>query len=205
MPNRKKSENEKLILRVNQVLTTFGLNEQKIGQLTKRSQGVIYGYMLGKEEIPDEFIREVLTSVKQLREPWFRYGEGKMSDTPIEMLSSTKDYVIKRGVHTCMIDRIVKVRNDLGLSRKELALKMGIKVDTQTSIENYRQNPSLSYLELIDEAGINPYYILKGKGSRTIDGARINPDVEDELRADLKEAKLTIRNLNKLNQDEEEE
>jgi transcriptional regulator with XRE-family HTH domain len=68
-------------------------------------------------------------------------------------------------LRSLMGKRFKTLRENLNLTQKEMAIKMGIPVTTISTIEMKRQLPTITLIHsLIDNFGVSPFWFLKGEG-----------------------------------------
>lgn len=93
-------------------------------------------------------------------------------------------------------DRVLLVRNELGLSQKAMAEKLGISYRSWQGLEGGRNVPSGETLLQFKEVGINPGWVLTGLGPKLVNDfpraentetAVINPSIYKAIKKVLLE------------------
>jgi len=83
-------------------------------------------------------------------------------------------------------NKIIEIRQILGLSQKSFAQKLGIAQNTLSNYESEKRTPTLIFIQKLINIGISPLYLFHGKGKP------FNPDYDKLVESYLIERSLDI-------------
>lgn len=150
------------------------LNDNKVTEQIKLSNGVIGKSRKEGRDLSDKVIEKILSYYSDLNSNWLLYGEGDMlkhktNSNPIEKHQAPKGY--KKGPYknTCATENLsVQERLDIfikskGLGRYQFEMKVGLP---QSYVANVRQAPHPEKVKLISDAfpDLSIEWLITGKG-----------------------------------------
>lgn len=180
---------------IKNVIDSFRVDKRIIADHLEMSHGTLNSIVEGKATISFDIVEKFTEKLNVNSAYLFGQSEDMFMDPdfkPEKMFPERKVprvSDIKKGINPDVCNRVRKIRRDMDLTQTEFAEKMKSERHIQSSIENYRQNPTMYYLQLLrNNLGVNLNYVVTGLGSPFKVSEEVSSDEVDELKKRLAKA-----------------
>lgn len=183
-----------------ELIDTFEVDRRVIADHLGMSHGTITGLIEGTSQFSEEVVKKLTEKFPINVGYLFQLSQDMWTDPsfkPEEVFPKSKIKrvtEIKKGINPTVCDRVKMVRKDQDFTQHDFATEIQIERHIQTSIENYRQNPTVEYMALLNlRFGVNLNYIITGIGPMYLGSKEgVSQDDYHKMEHELSQAKVMI-------------
>lgn len=188
--------------RFKEIIDSFDADYRVIAESIGTSHGVLRKIINGNLDIPGDIV-EALVKIVPINLEYLFTGNGNpFTDDQFDpkkfFNSDERKYgkisKISKGISPEVCDRVRMIRKDQDLTQKDFADEVQCERHIQAAIENYRQNPTVQYMQLLwNRYAVNLNYLITGIGARYVgESNQFDMDEFNNIKSELRQAKVMI-------------